>query len=424
MNDPMYESDAEQDYQASIQANLSRNFVVHLVHGMLGQTGFRLVSTPTFLPAYILLLSSGSDFAVGLTLSLAALGAAITPLLSASLIGHRHRVLPVGFWTGGAMRLAVLGLALAGLLLEGSAALVAAIACMGLFGLFAGMQTVVFQTLLSKVIPVRRRGQLMGMRNFLASLTTIAVAWFGGTVLLNDPPTAQGYGWVFLLAFALATTGLAVLALVREPVPPTVAERRSTLQFLAEMPGFLRNEPGFARFVVARALSTLGRMALPFYILYAGSNIGLSGETLAGLTVAYTVAATVANLFWGWLADRFGFRLCMLLAIGGWILATLAILINDSYALSLAVFAVIGATQEGFRLGAVSLPMEFGQREQLSLRLAIANTVSEAAGAIAPLIGGIIATVYGYNVVFYCTVLCLCVGFSVLLSVKEPRSQY
>ena len=83
-----------------------------------------------------------------------------------------------------------------------------------LFGVFAGMQTVVFQTLLSKVIPVNYRGRLMGLRNFLASLTTVVVAWFGGNYLVGSPPTAAGYGWVFLLAFVLTTTGLLVLALV------------------------------------------------------------------------------------------------------------------------------------------------------------------------------------------------------------------
>jgi MFS family permease len=379
------------------------------------------VNTPTFLPAYILLLSGGSDFAVGLTLSLAALGAALTPLFSASLIGHRRRVLPVGFFAGGAMRAAVLALALAGLLLEGDAALAAAVTAMGLFGLFAGMQTVVFQTLLSKVIPVRRRGRLMGLRNFLASLTTIAVAWVGGNLILGDPPTAAGYGWIFALAFALTTAGLLVLALLREPEPPTVAERRSVLQYLGEMPGFMRANPAFARFVVARAVSTLGRMGLPFYILFAGSKIGLSGETLAGLTVAFTAAASVSNLFWGALADRFGFRLCLLLAIGGWIVATLVLMLQDSYWLTVAVFAVVGMTQEGFRLGSVSLPMEFGDRDQTSLRLAIANTVSEGAGAIAPLVGGIIAGAFGYSAVFTGTAVCLLVGFGMLLSVRDPR---
>ena len=270
----MYDSSAERDYQQQVGKNLRRNFTVHLVHGLLGQTGFRLVSTPTFVPAYILLLSGGSDIAVGLALSLWGLGACITPLFSASLIGHRRRVLPVGFWTGGAMRLAVLGLALAGLLLEGRAALMAALVSMGLFGVFAGMQTVVFQTLLSKVIPVNYRGRLMGLRNFLASLTTVVVAWFGGNYLVGSPPTTAGYGWVFLLAFLLTTTGLLVLALVREPEPPSVADKRSFSQHIREMPDFLRTEPEFSRFVTARALSTLGRMALPFYILYAGATIG------------------------------------------------------------------------------------------------------------------------------------------------------
>lgn len=417
----MYDSDAERDYQRQVESNLRRNFAVHLVHGLLGQTGFRLVSAPTFIPAYIMLLSGGSDFAVGLGLSLWAAGASITPLFGASLIGHRRRVLPVGFWTGGAMRLAVLGLALAGLLLEGHAALLAALVCMGLFGLFAGMQTVVFQTLLSKVIPVAARGRLMGLRNFLASLTTMVVAWFGGNYLLGSSPTPSGYGWMFVTAFVLTTTGLLVLALVREPQPPTVADKRSMLQYLRETPAFLRAEPEFSRFVTARALSTLGRMALPFYILFAGESIGLSGETLASVTVAFTIAATVANLFWGWLADQYGFRLCLLLSIGCWIAATVVLLFSTAYGVVVAVFAVLGATQEGFRLGAFSLPMEFGDREKVSLRLAIASTVSEAAGSIAPLVGGIIATVLGYGAVFLGAVACLSVGFLVLLTVQDPR---
>ncbi|MDJ0879123.1 MAG: MFS transporter [Halieaceae bacterium] len=417
----MYDSDAERDYHRRVQERLPRNFAVHLVHGLLGQTGFRLVSTPTFVPAYILLLSGGSDIAVGLALSLAAFGAAITPLFSASLIGHRRRVLPVGFWTGGAMRVAVLCLALAGILLEGQAALLAALAAMALFGLFAGMQTVVFQTLLSKVIPVNYRGRLMGLRNFLASLTTVGVAWVGGNYLVGTPPTPGGYGAVFLLAFVLTTIGLLVLTMVQEPEPPTVADKRSFMQYLREMPAFLRAEPAFARFVAARALSTLGRMALPFYILFAGESIGLSGETLASLTVAFTIAATLANLFWGWLSDRHGFRLCMLLSIVMWIVSTLVLLISTDYWVVVLVFAAIGASQEGFRLGSISLPMEFGNREHTSLRLAIANTVSEGAGSIAPLIGGLVAAALGYGAVFLGASALLTVGLLVLLTVKEPR---
>jgi MFS family permease len=415
-------SEAERDYQSQVQKDLPRNFAIHLVHGLLGQTGFRLVNTPTFIPAYILLLSGGSDFVVGLALSLQALGSALTPLFGASLIGHRDQVLPVGFWTGGSMRLAILGLALAGLFLSGDSALYAVIFSLGLFGLFAGMQAVVFQVLLAKVIPVINRGKLMGFRNFLAGITTAVVAWFGGNYLVGNPPTAQGYAWVFLLAFVLTTCGLLMLALVREPRPPSVAERQNLLQHLSGIRRFLYREPAFARYVVARALATLGRMALPFYILYAGQSIGLSGSTLAALTVAYTLAATISNLLWGVLADRYGFRLCLLMTIGLWIAATLALLLSSTQSAVILVFIAIGASQEGFRLSSMSLAMEFGGREQMALRLATANTAAEIAGSIAPLLGGIIATALGYGAVFLGATACLLIGGGVLLLwVREPR---
>ena len=65
---------AERVFQVQVQRNLTRNYLAHLVHGMLGQTGFRLINAPTFLPAYIMLLSGGSELTVGLALSLQALG--------------------------------------------------------------------------------------------------------------------------------------------------------------------------------------------------------------------------------------------------------------------------------------------------------------------------------------------------------------
>ena len=72
----MSQEQAELDYEQQVQRDLPRNFAVHLGHGLLGQTGFRLINAPTFVPAYILLLSGGSDFAVGLALALQAAGSA------------------------------------------------------------------------------------------------------------------------------------------------------------------------------------------------------------------------------------------------------------------------------------------------------------------------------------------------------------
>ncbi|MFW6092761.1 MAG: MFS transporter [Pseudomonadota bacterium] len=412
---------AERRYDAEIQRNLTRNFVVHLIHGMLGQTGFRLLTAPTFLPAYVLMLS-GSDLAVGAALSLQALGMALTPLIGANLIEHRSRVLPMGFITGGAMRLSVLGIALAGLVLPPPWALGAIFFWLTLFGLFQGMQGVIFNFLMSKVIPVSKRGRLTGLRNFLAGITAAAVAYVGGELLLGDDPGVTGYSYTFVLAFVLTMCGLGSLAFMKEPEPPTVRPRAGLRQRLAEIPALLRADPAFTRYFVARALATTGRMALPFYIVYAGASMQLSGSNLGILTVAFTLAGTVSNLAWGSIADRRGFRLVFLLSIAVWVASTLLLIATGGLLMSVAVFIGIGAAFQGFQHASINMTLEFGHRDDLPVRIGIANSSSELAGAFGPLLGGAIAHTFGYPVLFYTSVAFLLAGgLMVAALVPEPR---
>jgi len=88
--------EAEKAYEEQIWRDLPRNYAVNLAHGMLGQTGFRLIHAPTFLPAFIFLLS-GSELAVGLALAAQHFGAASSSIFGATLIEHRKKVIPIGF---------------------------------------------------------------------------------------------------------------------------------------------------------------------------------------------------------------------------------------------------------------------------------------------------------------------------------------
>ncbi len=390
---------------------------------MLGQTGFRLVMAPTFIPAYIMMLSGGSHFIVGLALSLQALGMMLTPLVGANFIEHRTRVLPVGFLTGSAMRGCVLLIALSGFFLEGKTALVAIMVCLMLLGLFQGMQGVIFNFLMSKVIPVSKRGRLTGLRNFLAGITSAIVAWVGGTYLIGDEPTAIGYSWVFLLAFVLTSIGLLMLVWVREPEPPTVKDKQSLWRRMGEVPGLLKEDSAFTRYFIARSVATMGRMAMPFYVLFAGQSIGLTGETLGILTFAFTISGTISNLYWGYLADRKGFRLTFLLSTFLWMASTLVLMFINSYAVTILVFIGIGAAVQGFNSSSQNMTLEFGDRENLPMRIAIANTAAELAGTVGPLLGGILAATLGYQSVFIVSGAFLLIGSTVVrFYVPEPRN--
>lgn len=413
---------AEKIYAAKVREHLPRNYLAHLIHGLLGQTGFRLINAPTFMPAFIALISGGSSFVVGLCLSLQALGMVFSPLLGAHLVDHRKRVLPWGLAVGACIRLIVLAVALLALWLSTHQALLALYLCMLLLGIFMGMQGVIFTYLMAKVIPTSMRGKLTGLRNFLAGITTSVIAYLAGEYLIGEVPSSEGYGYVFLLAFALASVGLFFMMLIREPEPPETHAPMRLSQRLQEAFAILSEDLPFRRYVIARAIATMGRMAAPFYILYAGEDIGITGQTLGVLTLSFTFSGTVSNLVWGTIGDRTGFVPILLASLGLWMLSTL-LLMNVSGLWSTSVaFIGIGAAFQGFQNASVNATLEFGQRQDLPMRIALANSTSELAGAIGPLFGGLLAVYFSYESVFWTSISFLAIGSLMLASLDNRKA--
>jgi MFS family permease len=416
-------SEAEQAYNEQIRRDLPRNYATNLLHGMLGQTGFRLIHAPTFLPAFIYILS-GSELAVGLALAAQHFGAASSSILGATMIEHRKKVIPIGFVIGGLMRLQVLGLALSGLFLEGNIALIAACTFLGLFGFFNGMQAVIFNYMMSKVIPLNLRGRLTGLRNFLAGVTASAVAYLGGQYFIETNALGNGYSATFLTAFILTSLGLGLLAFIREPEPPQVRTQTGFLSRLKDLPALMRSDPSFTRFFLARSLGALATIAVPFYVLYAGREIGLSGTNLGILSLAFLLCQTATNLGWGALADRFGNRFVFIASLATWILSTILLFFGgDIYILSL-VFAGLGAGLGGFQISSQNMVLEFGDRQDLPMRIAISNAGNSLMMGVGPLMGGIVALYWSYTAVFGSALVFMCIALlMVAFFIDEPRNR-
>ena len=100
------------------------------------------------------------------------------------------------------------------------------------------------------------------------------------------------------------------------------------------------------------------------------------------------------------------------------------LLVVDGLPANVLVFVGIGAGTQGFMNAANNLTLEFGSREDLPLRIALANTSAELAGAAGPIIGGLIAAAFGYPATFVASIVLLSLGgLAVLRFVPEPRYQ-
>jgi len=416
-----FEPPGEAEFDELVRRDLRRNYLAHLGHGIFGQTGFRLVQAPTFVPAYIYSLS-GSELVVGLARAVQALGQCLSPLFSATLIEHRRKVLPMGMRTGTLLRLQVLGIALAGFFLPVEWNLAMVCVFLGLFGFFMGMQGVIFNVLLAKVIPIELRGRLSGLRNALAGVTAAGVAYLGGGWLVETNALGNGYAATFLVAFVLTELGLLMLLFIREPDAPAVRVRTGVAARLADLPALLRADSNFTVFLAACVLGALGRIAMPYYVLYAQQTLAIGGHELGVLTAAFLLAATTLNLGWGLLADRTGFRVVFLASLAVWIAGTFMLLGAGSFSALVAVFVALGAGSGGFMMGQQILVLEFGAREDLPLRIGVVNAATEAMGVVAPLAGGALASFVDFPSVFFCAIgFKLAAAALVALRMREPR---
>jgi MFS family permease len=418
------EGEREAVYERFVWRNLKRNYAGHYVHGMLGMTGFRLVNAPTFVPAYLHLLS-GSDIAVGLGLALQQLGGAISAIAGAAHIEHRKHVIPVSMFLGTMMRVQILGMALAGYLLSGTPLLVAVMVFLFLLGLFSGPQGVAFQFLLAKMIPIRLRGRLQGWRNMTGGLIAAALSYFAGKYLVGHNVWGNGYSTTFLVAFVLTSLGLtAFRLLVREPEPPTLRPQSRVFERMRGVPAMLRGNPAFLYFMIARTFAIASRVAAPFYIVYAGTAIPMSGATIGLLSFAYLIADTVANLAWGYMSDRSGFRSTFVVALVFWISATLLLMGVHTLPLIMLAFFGLGAANSGYQMSAQNIVFEFGHRDDMAMRLALSNTAESIMAALGPLVGGVIAAYVGYKAVFSVSIVCEAIALVLLLTlVEEPRKK-
>ena len=415
------EDDAFARHRAFVEANLKRNYTANFVHGVLGMTGFRLIYAPTIIPAYLLAIT-GSAAAVGLGTALLQLGATISPILSGARIEHRSHILPYSIRVGSMMRLAILGMALAGWFLTGHTLVIVTLALFLFLGFFNGAQRVAFQMIMAKVIPIARRGRLQGYRNMAGGLIAAVLAWFAGKYFIADHWFGNGYSTTFLFAFALTSAGLLVLqTMIREPAAPASRPIIPLRERIRQFPQLLEDRD-FARFISAQACATAIRIGGPFWTVYAGQRLGMSGALIGGLSFAFLGADTLSNLLWGPMGDRLGFRIVYILSLACAALGVVLLMTFGTAAAIYLAFVLLGVGGSGWMLAATTMVLEFGAHEDIPMRLAFVTTAEGAVAAIGPVLAGLLVAAAGFEPLFALVLAGIAVALALMVfAVREPR---
>lgn len=412
------------DFEREVKRNFRWNFTVNLVDLSFIMFGISLISRETVLPLLVSKLTD-SPIAIGLIPAIYSLGIFLPQLIGAGLTESLPRKKPLIGLIGifgerlpyGLSALAVLWLADS----NPTMALVALAALLGLSGASAGFATPAWFDLIAKVIPVQRRGLFTGLSFGLGALMGVAGAAVIALVLDRWPFPAN-YALLYGMAFASMLISWGGLMLNREPASPSVRASVPLREYLRRLPGVLRSNQNFTRYIGSMAVVRLGTMAGGFFVVYGASRFQLGGGEVGLLTGILIGCQAIANPLWGMLGDRRGHKIVL---VGGAI--ALALAAGTAWAapswpwLAMA-FLLLGIFLAADSASFLTIIPEFCGDDERPTYIGLTNTLLAPVVTAAPLLGGWLAGLLGYQPMFAITMLvAICGAIMLARLVREPR---
>jgi MFS family permease len=276
--------------------------------------------------------------------------------------------------------------------------------------------------MIAKVIPTHRRGVWSGVGHGLGALLGVAGAYVVGYVL-ERYAFPNNFAILFLVGFAIMMVSWVGLALTREPASTTVKARIGVKDYFRALPKLIRGDHNYARFLLSRTVMVLGTMASGFYMVYGIERFGVEGATIGWLTAVLVASQALLGVLWGVIADRTGHKLVLTGGALSLAAAALCAWVAPSQLWLTPIFVLLGSAIAAELTSALNIILEFCEPADRPTYIGLTNTLLAPTLAIAPLIGGWIATWSdGYSTLFLAAAICAGLGALLLsLWVREPR---
>ncbi|QDU69306.1 MFS transporter [Engelhardtia mirabilis] len=376
------------DLDPPARGHQPRNFFLHALSLAATKTGDGLAD-PKLVLSWLLGAVGAPTGLVGLLVPIREAGALLPQLvISARLDRVRHRK-----WTwaaGSAVQgLAVLGMALCAITLDGVAAGVAIVGLLTVFALARSVASVTLKDVFGKTVAGSTRGAASGLSTTISSTLVLGfgIALASGLLPINVATVAGALA----VAGVLWLLGAGMFASLAEPASE---HSEGKPKGILDQLGYLREDPQLTRFIAARGLMMATALAPP-YLLALGAQSTESGlGQLGPFVLASSLAGLLSSYVWGRLADRSSRRVLMLsgltaalplsaAAILGW---TGVVTGASSLALPTLLFVLMIAYR-GVRIGRKIHLVDMAPKNRRAAYTAVSNTLVGALLALGGLFG-------------------------------------
>ncbi|HUD95961.1 MAG TPA: MFS transporter, partial [Woeseiaceae bacterium] len=284
------------------------------------------------------------------------------------------------FWVAGSLvqGIAVAGMALVTVSLEGATAGWCILALLVVFSLARGVCSVAAKDVLGKTVSKNRRGTATGYASSVAGAITILV----GAITFVLPVEEQGarfFGILLVTAGLLWVVAAVVFSRLVEYSGATEGGGNAITEAVRQF-SLIRRDPELGRFLIARTLLLSTALVAPFYVSLASQETGSGLSQLGGLLIATGAASFISAPFWGRLSDRSSRRTmayaAMLATAAGFATAIVSLAPDLPYRATLisATYFLLGVAHAGVRLGRKTHLIDMATAENRAAFVAVSNT--------------------------------------------------
>ena len=412
--------------QEQVQRDIPHNFTVNVMDGAFFGLGLGFASSVTVIPLFLNSLTT-STLLIGVLASMHGIGWQLPQLFTSGYVMRQRRykrMVMLGTLHERWPFFALMILALLTTTLGPNVVVMFTVLFLATHAFSGGIAATAWQSMITKIIPAKRRGIFFGMQSSMANLLAAGGAFVAG-VLIEQLPYPVNFAVCFFAAGVAMFISYFFLWRTREPAhenPPAHVNQRPGWK---EMKAILQRDVNFRWFLLARILSQFAWVGIAFFTIYAVRQFNVDPKTAGVLTSILMLSQTIAAPILGFLGDRFGHRL--MYGVGALLISAslLCILSATSIGWFYLVFALAGFSQSAAWAVSMTFTLEFGEMHDKPLYIGMTNTLIAPAGLIAPILGGWMVDTVGFQPTFIMTVICgLLTAAMLFFVVADPHPRH
>lgn len=338
----------------------------------------------------------GSDALVGLLSALPALFTMFASIPGGRIVERQPSPLVILLITGALNRIGYLPIALVpGVLATGRAEAVVAIAA--LLAIPGGIANIAFTTMFARAVRPENRAHVVSVRNILLGVTSTAAAVVGGK-LLDWIVFPINYQVLFTGAFAASMLSILYLSRIRLP-KDRPARRTGTENVTVDVRGMLSMlsaGDSYTRFTWSTFVFQWGLFfTAPLYSIFWVRTLHASDGWVGLFSMVGSAVTVFFYPFWGRLTAREGNRRAMIATTAGLAAYPIMLALVPSIEWVLGVSFWGGIFSSGQALVFFNGLLEVCPEKHRATRIAIYNTLTNAAAFASPLISTALVDIFG-----------------------------